>query len=474
MTARLISIPYRRYALGLLLTVNLLNYIDRQVLFAVFPLIKIDLRLSDTALGFLGSAFMLSYLLFAPLFGWLGDKWSRTKLAAGGLVVWSLATALGGIAPGYRTLLAARATVGVGEASFGTVSPGLVADFFPKERRGKILSWFYVAIPVGSALGYLLGGLLGHNYGWHAAFLIVGVPGLLLAVPLALLRTPPRGGDDNLPHPPPNLPLEGGGTNILLPVQERGSKIPPPLQCRESSIPPPLQCRESNIPPPLQGEGRGGDGVSAGYPALFKNRSFVVNTLAMAAMTFAIGGLAQWLPSFLHRFHALDVAKGNMLFGTITVFAGIAGTLTGGWLGDRWQKKNGRGYLLVSGWGFLLGTPFAVWAILAPDLISCMTAIFIAEFFLFLNTGPLNTVTINVTDPAIRAMAFAVNIFFIHALGDAISPSILGWLSDQWGLRNALLITPLAMILAGILCFVCGRFVLKDMAQVDEGVRDEG
>jgi MFS family permease len=410
-----ISLSYRRYALGLLLAVNLLNYIDRQVLFAVFPLIKIDLRLTDTALGLLGSAFMLSYLLFAPLFGWLGDKWSRTRLASGGLVVWSLATAMAGYASGYRTLLAARATVGVGEASFGTVSPGLVADYFPKEQRGRILSWFYVAIPVGSALGYLLGGVLGQRYGWHTAFLMVGIPGLLLAIPIALLRTPPRGGDAT------------------------------------ASV--------------SAGEGRK---VSEGYAALFKNRSFVCNTLAMAAMTFAIGGLAQWIPSFLHRVHALDVAKGNTLFGATTVLAGILGTLAGGWLGDRWQKSNGKGYLLLSGWGFLLGTPFAVWAILAPGLTGCMSAIFIAEFFLFLNTGPLNTVIINVTDPAIRAMAFAVNIFFIHALGDAISPSILGWLSDQRDLRSALLITPCAMVMAGILCFVCGRYVENDMAQVAE------
>jgi len=412
MSAVPISIPYRRYALGLLLAVNLLNYIDRQVLFAVFPLIKVDLRLSDTALGFLGSAFMLSYLLFAPLFGWLGDHLSRTRLASGGLVVWSMATALAGFAPGYRTLLAARATVGVGEASFGTVSPGLIADFFPKENRGKILSWFYVAIPVGSALGYLLGGVLGQRYGWHTAFLLVGVPGLLLAIPIALLRTPPRGGDD-------------------------------------------ASARVS------QGT------ASTGYAALFGNRSFMYNTLAMAAMTFAIGGLAQWLPSFLNRVHALDVARGNTLFGATTVLAGILGTLAGGWLGDRWQKRSGKGYLLLSGWGFLIGTPFAVWAILAPGLASCMSAIFIAEFFLFLNTGPLNTVIINVTDPAVRAMAFAVNIFFIHALGDAISPSILGWLSDQWGLRRALLITPCAMVLAGLLCFICGRHVVRDMAQVE-------
>lgn len=412
MSAEPIPIPYRRYALGLLLAVNLLNYIDRQVLFAVFPLIKSDLHLSDTALGFLGSAFMLSYLLFAPLFGWLGDHWSRTRLAAGGLVVWSLATALAGFAPGYRTLLAARATVGVGEASFGTVSPGLISDFFPKERRGKILAWFYVAIPVGSALGYLLGGVLGQRYGWHAAFLLVGVPGLLLAVPLALLRTPPRGGDD------------------AAPSDTKGD-------------------------------------VFGGYAALFRNRSFVCNTLAMAAMTFAIGGLAQWIPSFLHRVHSLDVARGNTLFGATTVLAGILGTLAGGWLGDRWQKRSGKGYLLVSGWGFLIGAPFAVWAILAPGLTGCMSAIFIAEFFLFLNTGPLNTVILNVTNPAVRAMAFAVNIFFIHALGDAVSPSVLGWLSDQWDLRSALLITPGAMVLAGLLCFVCGRFVVQDMAQAE-------
>lgn len=417
MTDKRISIPYRRYALGLLLAVNLLNYIDRQILFAVFPLIKNDLQLSDTALGFLGSAFMLSYLLFAPLFGWLGDLWSRTRLAAGGIVLWSLATALAGFAPGYRTLLAARATVGIGEASFGTVSPGLVADYFPKEHRGRVLSWFYVAIPVGSALGYLIGGLLGQTYGWHTAFLLVGLPGLLLAVPIALLRTPPRGGD--VAHPASPLP-NGDGTR-----------------------------------------------AATGYADLFRNRSFVCNTLAMAAMTFAIGGLAQWIPSFLNRVHHLDVARGNTLFGATTVLAGILGTLAGGWLGDRWQKRSGKGYLLVSGWGFLIGTPFAVWAILAPSLSGCISAIFIAEFFLFLNTGPLNTVIINVTDPAVRAMAFAVNIFFIHALGDAVSPSILGWLSDQWGLQSALLITPGAMLLAGLLCFVCGRFVVKDMAQAE-------
>ncbi len=407
---------YPRYALALLLAVNLLNYIDRQVLYAVFPLIKADLALSDTALGFLGSAFMLCYMVSAPLFGWLGDRLSRVRLAAAGLVAWSLATAGAGLAPGYRTLLAARTLVGVGEASFGTVSPGLLADYFPRERRGRVLAYFYLAIPVGSALGYLLGGNIGQHFGWHAAFLLVGVPGLLLTLPVMYLREPRRGAGD-------------AGADTV----------------NESS----------------------GDG----YAALFANRSFVTNTLAMTAMTFAMGGLAQWVPSFLNRAYGLDVARGNTLFGALTVVAGITGTLTGGWLGDRLQARSVKGYLHVSGWGFLVGTPIAAAAILTTSLPLCLAAMFCAEFFLFLNTGPLNTVIVNVTRPGVRAMAFAVNIFFIHALGDAVSPTLLGWLSDRWGLRGALLVAPAAITVAAAFCFLCSRFIAADMAKA-EGLRN--
>jgi MFS transporter, Spinster family, sphingosine-1-phosphate transporter len=282
-----------------------------------------------------------------------------------------------------------------------------------------VLSWFYLAIPVGSALGYVFGGILGQRFGWQSAFLMVGIPGLLLALPIWFLRAPPRGGADAGP-------------------QEDKARAP------------------------------------SSYAPLFTNRSFVTNTLAMAAMTFAIGGLAQWLPTFLYRMHGLNVEKANTLFGAITVLAGILGTLTGGWLGDRWQKRSSKGYLLISGWGFLIGTPFAAWAILAPTLNGCLSAVFVAEFFLFLNTGPLNTVIINVTAPTMRAMAFAVNIFFIHALGDAISPSILGWFSDQWGLRSSLLLTPLVMALSGLFCFICGRFVAQDMARAEPALPPSG
>ena len=395
---------YGNYALTLLFTANLLNYIDRQVIYAVFPLIKSDLEISDTALGALGTVFMICYMATAPLFGWLGDRLKRVRLAACGLFAWSLATTTAGFSYGYGMLLSARTMVGIGEASFGTVSPGIIADYFSRERRGRILSLFYLAIPVGSALGYLFGGILGHYAGWHAAFLVVSVPGIILSIPLYFLREPLRGESD--------------GT------------------LETSSAP-----------------------SSQSYIQLVRNRSFIINTLAMAAMTFAMGGLAQWIPSFLNRMHGLDVAAGNTMFGIVTIVAGIAGTLVGGWLGDRLQKKNGKGYLLVSGWGFLLGVPATICALTVQSTAICFAAIFFAEFFLFLSTGPLNTVIVNVTSPTIRAMAFAVNIFFIHALGDAISPIIIGRLSDLMGLRNALLITPFAILIAALAAFFCARFI---------------
>ena len=408
-----ISASYSRYALVLLFAVNLLNYIDRQMIYAVFPLIKNDLHISDTKLGLLGSSFMICYMMSAPLLGWLGDRMNRVKLASAGLALWSLATVGAGFASTYRLLLAARTSVGIGEASFGTVAPGLLADYFPKEKHGRALSYLYLAIPVGSALGYLAGGAIGQNMGWQAAFFIVGIPGLLLVYPLNSLR-----------------------------------------DCRG------LSTESADVT---------SDAVKPWktYNALL-SRSFITNTLAMAAMTFAMGGLAQWFPTFLYRMHHLDVARGNALFGGITVLAGIGGTLAGGWLGDRFQKKSRKGYLMVSAWGFLIGAPITAYALITPSLSGCMTAVFFAEFFLFLNTGPLNTVIVSITKPGSRAMAFAANIFFIHALGDAVSPAILGWLSDLWGLRNSLMTTPLAFLAAALFCVICTRFIESDTDEINE------
>jgi predicted MFS family arabinose efflux permease len=390
-------------ALLLLFFINLFNYIDRQVLYALLPLIKAEFLVSDARLGALASAFMLVYMCAAPPIGWLADRTRRTRWIAGGIAFWSVATCFSGLARGYAQLFAARAAVGIGESCYGSVSPSFVAEPFPAERRGRVLALFSMAIPVGSALGYVLGGWFGGRFGWRAAFFLLGLPGLLLAA-LALRLRDPRG--------------EAGA-----------SRIPPTL-------------RE--------------------YAALYRNPSYLASTLAMAAMTFCLGGLAVWMPSFFNRYWGMDVARAGTLFGAVTVAGGLVGSLLGGWLGDRLLKVTGKAYFLVSGTGLLLAMPFGIWSLCAGSLPLTLGALFLAETCAFLNMGPLNGVIVSVTAPAVRSMAFAANIFVIHALGDAVSPTLIGRASDLWGLRAALLGSMAFMGLAGAFCLWGARSVETD------------
>jgi MFS family permease len=155
------------FTLALLFGVNFLNYIDRYVIAAVGPLIQKDFGLRDTQLGLIGSMFMVAYMVAAPFTGVVGDRWPRRFLVGAGVIVWSLATVLSGLATSYSHLLLARSAIGIGESGFGVVSPTLISDLFSREARGRMLAFFYVAIPVGSALGFLLGGYVGEHHGWR-------------------------------------------------------------------------------------------------------------------------------------------------------------------------------------------------------------------------------------------------------------------------------------------------------------------
>lgn len=362
------------------------------MLYALLPAIQTELALTDAQAGRLASAFLVVYMLAAPPIGWLADAWGRRLWITVGVAVWSLATAASGVARGYAQLFLARALVGIGESCYGAASPSFVAEFYPPQRRGRVLALFSMAIPVGSALGYIAGGAVGQALGWRNAFYLVGLPGLALAW-LAW----------RLPEPP----------------------------ARAATV----------APAPVRG-----------YLALFKVRSFLHVTLAGAAMTFALGGFAVWMPSFFHRQYGLSLGQAGTLFGGVTVLSGIAGSLAGGWLADWALKRTSRAYLLVSGAGLLLGMPLAAAAIAAPGVVSATAALFLAEFFLFLNMGPLNAVIVSVIEAGSRSMAFAANIFVIHALGDAVSPALIGMASDRWGLKTALLAACLFLGLASAFC----------------------
>ncbi|MFA5027703.1 MAG: MFS transporter [Candidatus Methylomirabilota bacterium] len=399
--------------LCLLLGVNLLNYIDRQILFAVFPPIKAELSLSDTQLGLLASAFMWVYLGTAPVFGLLADRWSRPRLMGLGVACWSIATAVTGFVRTHGQLLLGRALVGVGEASYGSVAPALLSDAFPRERVGFALAIFSMAIPVGSALGYLLGGLLHPLVGWRFAFFLVGIPGLLLALTVWRMTDLPRGG---------------GGGKGAAPARPPGLGM---------------------------------------YLRLFRTPSYLYNCLAMTAMTFAVGGLAAWVPTYLTRIRGMNLAEANLAFGVLTLISGIGGTLLGGWLGDRLLPRLPTAYFLVSGVGLLLSVPAAAAVILLPGLSGVLAAIFLAEVCIFLNTGPLNAIIANVSRPEVRATAYAANIFIIHALGDAVSPAIIGALSDRIGLAAAFWVAPGFLAAGAGFCFWGMRHLVRDMEAVN-------
>ncbi len=402
-----------RTILVILFGVNLLNYIDRQVLFAVFPPVQAALRLSDTQLGLLASAFMWVYLSTAPIFGVLADRWSRPRLMGLGVAVWSAATTVSGMVRHYGELLFGRAVVGIGEASYGAVAPAMLSEQFAPGERGKALAVFSMAIPMGSALGYLLGGMLERGFGWRAAFFIVGLPGVFLAWSVSRLPDPPRGARD------------------AAVASSTGSSFP-----------------------------RGRD-----YLGLLQTPSYVLNTLAMTAMTFAVGGLAAWIPTYLVRVRGMELIHANFTFGLLTLVSGAGGTMAGGWLGDRLLARVPSAYFLVSGMGLLLSVPCAAAVILLTDRAWVLGAIFLAEVLIFLNTGPLNAIIADVSRAEVRATAYAANIFVIHALGDAISPTIVGMLSDRLGLAAAFWIAPASLALAALFCFWGMRYFAGDISR---------
>jgi MFS transporter, Spinster family, sphingosine-1-phosphate transporter len=406
-------IPTRRaalWALGVLTGINLLNYLDRYVVSAIAPSLKSAMALSDTQLGWLMPAFLLVYMVAAPAFGSWGDLGSRTRPMAIGVLVWSLATFLSGFAQSYPQLLAGRAVVGIGEAAYVAIAPALLADCFPSERRGRVLAVLNMAIYVGTALGYIVGGQVGAHFGWRAAFFVGGVPGLLLALTVLRLPDPPRGIQDP------------AGT-----ATRRG----PERDARQ--------------------------GAFALYLALLRRWPFMVVVLGYAAYTFALGGLAFWMPSFLERVRHVPLDQATTGFGEIVIATGFIGTFVGGWLGDHLLRYSRQAYLWFSGVTTLLAVPCALLALIAPAPAVYYPAIILAELLLFMSTGPINAAIVNIAAPFERASAVALSMFAIHLLGDVPSPVIIGRVSDLSSLGQAVLMVPVAIAVSGLIWLLAAR-----------------
>ena len=399
---------YPRTALALLTALNLLNYVDRSVLFAVQDLVKAEFHQSDVAFGMLTSVFFIFYMCAAPFMGPLAEKFSRKYVIIAGALIWSGATLLTAFTHDFTGLVIRHTLVGIGEASFVILSPTFVADMFPESQRGRVMGVFYLAIPVGTALGYVLGGFMGPAYGWRVPFYVGAAPGALLAFLLFFIPEPPYGQFDHVEKSPNRDTVRG----------------------------------------------------------LIKNPAFLTATFGIAMMTFALGGLQVWMPTFLHRVHGYTLEKANLLFGVSIAVNGLVASLAGGWLSDALLRKTRAAHYLVSAVSLALGIP-AMWIAIHADGTRMVVAIFVAEFLLLLNTGPLNAAVINSVGAHIRAAALAVNIFIFHLLGDVPSASLIGYVSDRYSLRLAFVAPVVATALSSAILFYGMRFAPPVRMEMD-------
>lgn len=385
---------------ALLLALNLLNYIDRYILPGAQPLIQREFHATDHQMGALTTALFVTYMLVAPLTGWLGDRFSRKPLIIGGAVLWSLATLATAWVHSYWTLYVRHALVGVGEATFGIFAPAVLSDFYPEWERNRVLTFFYMAIPVGAALGYVAGGQIGSLWGWRAPFFLCALPGLLAAALYGGIGCEPkRGANDH-----------------LQPTIDRAT-----------------------------------------VTGILRNPAFLTATFGLAALTFAMGGISAWVPTFLHRMAGMSVARAGTMVGAITVVDGLAGTLVGGWLGQIWLRRNDRALYLISFWSVALTLPCGLMVFFGPPKW-VVPSLFAAEFFLFLNTGPLNTAIVNSVAAPVRATAVSINLFCIHFFGDTFSPQIIGAVSDHSNLRLGLGVTLISLVVSCVILWKGARF----------------
>ncbi len=388
----------------LLTGINLLNYLDRYVVAAVLEPLGRDLHLTDVQLGRLPFVFVVVYMLSAPIFGWLADRYHRPKLVALGVALWSLATVGAAFVHSYPALLFTRSLVGVGEAAYATLGPAILADVVPEDERAAKFTWFYLAIPVGSAFGYGLGGLVAQHWGWRAAFMVAGLPGLFFAVRMMLLPDPVRGGMDQTKDLAANLTF---------------------------------------------GERLG---------AIFRNRVWLACTGSYVAYTFAMGALSHWGPTLLQRKFAVSTGQAGTVFGGIAVITGIVGTFLGGSLTDRMQKRFPDAGVWISGLTLLAAGPVVALALGAGHLNTVYALFFAGMLLLFINTSPVNALTVSSLPASVRATGVAINVLLIHLLGDAISPEWVGHRSEALhglglstgdALGRAMLIAVPAILLSG-------------------------
>jgi predicted MFS family arabinose efflux permease len=406
---------YANYALVLLTTINLVNYLERNAIFALFEPVKRDLSLSDAHLGWLASAYVLVFSLASLPAGIVGDLGSRRVVIAGGVTLWSLATSLSGLVTGFGSLLFARAMVGLGGAAAAAAAASMVADYFPGRRRSLAMSVFMVGLAIGGVIGILLAGQLAHAYGWRVAFLALGFPGFLLAALVIRIKDPTR----------PTVPSREGPDALLETV-------------------------------------RGLEGVAR---RILSTPTLVAVFIGGALISFGMNGLVGWAPTFMTRELGLSTAKASLLLGSYGLVAGIAGTVAGGAVADFLRPRIPGARLVTTGLGFLLGAPLALLLLNVRDMTWFVPIFSAAFFFLTWYNGPLTAVIFDVVPSRIATTVAGAYLMFIHLAGDAVAFPLVGVLSDNFGLHRAVMLLPVASLAGALIAMSAVRTFAADVAR---------
>ncbi len=372
-----------------LFAIHMLDYLDRNILTSLQPQIRSSLpglngEDSNAKWGLLATIFLVTYSAFSPVTGWLGDRYRRTWLLAAGIGVWSLATLGSGLARDYNHLALARSFLGIGEATYGVIAPTILIDLFHRERRSMVMSTFYLAMPLGAALGIVLGPIIANRYGWHNAFFFVGVPGIVAALAVLFLPEPVRGAS------------EGIDPERLREHEKAGVR------------------RED-------------------YVDLMVNSSYTYSVFGMSAYTFAIGGMLVWIPPYLFNTRAFEQERAAMFLAGTTFAAAVVGMMTGGWVADKLAKTRPQALFLVPGVSMLASIPFVIIALMSKNEPVIFVSIFAAETLMFVNTGPCMAIIANVVQPNLRGAALAISYAAVHFLGDIWSPWLIGKAADMFG-----------------------------------------
>ena len=483
-----------RSALALLAFINLLNYLDRNIIFALFEPIKRELLLNDAQLGWLGSAYILVFSVAALPFGVIGDLKSRKMVIAAGTALFSAFTSLGGLVRGFTDLFITRAAVGIGEAAYAPASTSMVADYFPEKHRAFAMGILNAGIPIGGVLGILIGGYLGTIYGWRVALMAVGIPGFAAAALVMLLVDPTR--RDNAPS------VRGMARKLGLGAIGMIRSLMPLLVCSAIGLIVVVVMtrqfdtesrndtgiiavaigiggvltiwrwvrlvradRRDETPFTPQLADAMDDLVEAGRLVL-RTPTLVFVFVSGAMISFGTNGLVGWGPWFMTRKFGLSSTEAAQLLGTWGLLAGVLGTLAGGYLADWISKYTDRGRVITIAAGFIIGGPLSIWVLTLHSLPVFGPAFAVAFFFLSWYNGPMAAVIFDVVPANIGSTVVGAYLLFIHLAGDAIALPLIGSLSDRFTLERAVLILPVVVLAGGLVALGALPTISRDMARL--------